>query len=65
MITYCTECPHFEKRTIRAEVPMDSGHYIDSGTYYRCNKFRKCWSNISGKEVDLLYCKEAHLEIAP
>lgn len=59
MITYCVDCQYFEKRKIKAEVPMDSGHYIETGTYYRCNKFGKCWSNISEKEVEFLFCNDA------
>lgn len=62
MTTYCTECKYFEKRTLKAEVPFCSDKYIESGVYYRCNKFGRYWSNISEKDVEFLFCKDADWE---
>lgn len=46
---YCDECIYLEERPIKAEVPMDSGNYITTGTRYYCSKHDK-WYSIGTNE---------------
>lgn len=59
MITrYCTECEHYEKRTLKAEIPFLSGNYIENGTYHRCKitgRIFNTW-NMTEEEQTFLTC---------
>lgn len=41
---YCDECTFLEERPVKAEVQMDSGNYIVTGTRFYCSKHQKWWS---------------------
>ena len=54
---YCDECRFLEERPTKAEVPMDSGNYIVTGTRYYCSKHKKWWSiNTSTEQVGYSSC---------
>ena len=54
---YCDECIFLEERPIKAEVPMDSGNYITTGTRYYCRLHDK-WFPLrsSMEEIGFSYC---------
>lgn len=56
MIRHCVEdgcaCEHLQKRTIRVQVPMDSGVWIDNGHRFYCAKYDR-WFQINMKDEDM------------
>ena len=54
---YCNECVFLEERPILAEVPMDSGNYIKTGTRYYCSCHKKWYSiNTTLEIMGFNYC---------
>ena len=54
---YCDECIYLEERPAKAEVPMDSGNYITTGTRFYCRKHDKWYSIGTNKElIRFNYC---------
>ena len=57
--TYCDECEYLQERPIKAEVPMDSGNYIVTGSRFYCSKHQKWWSiHTTIEQVGFSYCME-------
>lgn len=54
MKLYCTDCRYLEKRPVRAEVPLDSGNYQETGWRYVCKLTGKSFQAMCVPEYD--YC---------
>ena len=56
---YCDECIFLKERPIIAEVPIDSGTYVETGKRFYCEKHKKRWAiNTTFKMVGFSYCIE-------
>ena len=54
---YCDECVFLEERPTLAEVPMDSGNYIKTGTRFYCPVQQKWFAlNTTKEEMGFNYC---------
>ena len=54
---YCDECIYLEERPIKAEVPLDSGNYITTGTRFYCKLHDRWYSIGTTKEmIGFNYC---------
>lgn len=48
---YCDECVFLEEHHTLAEVPMDSGNYIQTGTRFYCPVLKKWFALNTTKEL--------------
>lgn len=54
---YCDECTFLEERPIKAEVPLGSGNYIETGKRFYCIRHKKWFSvNTSIETMGFNYC---------
>lgn len=54
---YCSECIFLEEHPTLAEVPIDSGNYIKTGTRFYCPVLQKWFSiNTTRKMMEFNWC---------
>lgn len=54
---YCDECVFLEERPVLAEVPMDSGNYVKTGTRFYCPIHKKWFAiNTTMEQMRFNYC---------
>lgn len=56
-MVYCDECVFLEERPVLAEVPMDSGNYVKTGTRFYCLIHKKWFViNTTMEQMRFNYC---------